>query len=71
MIVLFQWVSDGSPSHNNAIKIEKPNQFVPLNTNPREFKKVQKMVSCWEYVESGTDIVRNTLSQEQILLGIR
>ncbi|XP_023339360.1 protein hu-li tai shao isoform X3 [Eurytemora carolleeae] len=39
-----KWVSDGSPSHNNAIKIEKPNQFVPLNTNPREFKKVQKMM---------------------------
>ena len=37
-----KWVADGSPSHNNPIKIEKPNQFVPLNTNPKEFKKVQK-----------------------------
>jgi len=37
-----KWVADGSPSHSNPIKIEKPNQFVPLNTNPKEFKKVQK-----------------------------
>jgi hypothetical protein len=37
-------VTDGSPSHSTPIKIEQPNQFVPLNTNPKEFKKVQKMV---------------------------
>jgi len=39
-----KWVSDGSPSHSTPIKIEKSNQFVPLNTNPKEFKKVQKMM---------------------------
>jgi len=39
-----KWVTDGSPSHSTPIKIEKPNQFVPLNTNPKEFKKVQKMM---------------------------
>ena len=43
MIVL-QWVSDGSPSHSHATKIENNNQFVPVNTNPKEFKKVQKLV---------------------------
>ena len=45
MIVLFQWVTDGSPSHSTPIKIESSNQFVPLNTNSKEFRKVQKMVS--------------------------
>jgi len=39
-----KWVSDGSPSHSTPIKIEEGNQFVPLNTNPKEFKKVQKMM---------------------------
>jgi len=39
-----KWVTDGSPSHSTPIKIEAPNQFVPLNTNPKEFKKVQKMM---------------------------
>ena len=45
MIVLLQWVADGSPSHSTPIKIENSNQFVPVNTNPKEFKKVQKLVS--------------------------
>jgi len=39
-----KWVNDGSPSHSTPIKVESPNQFVPLNTNPKEFKKVQKMM---------------------------
>merc|ERR1719187_1265601 len=37
-----KWVSEGSPSHSTPIKVDSPNQFVPLNTNPKEFKKVQK-----------------------------
>merc|ERR1719369_217138 len=37
-----KWVTDGSPSHSTPIKLESPTQFVPLNTNPKEFKKVQK-----------------------------
>ena len=49
MIVLLQWVNDGSPSHSTPIKVESPNQFVPLNTNPKEFKKVQKMVSSQSF----------------------
>lgn len=39
-----KWVSDGSPSHSHATKIENSNQFVPANTNPKEFKKVQKLM---------------------------
>merc|ERR1719312_1673239 len=39
-----KWVSDGSPSHSHATKIENNNQFVPVNTNPKEFKKVQKLM---------------------------
>ena len=45
IVLLFQWVSEGSPSHSTPIKVDSPNQFVPLNTNPKEFKKVQKAVS--------------------------
>jgi len=39
-----KWVSEGSPSHSTPIKIESSNQFVPVNTNPKEFKKVQKLM---------------------------
>jgi len=39
-----KWVTDGSPSHSTPIKIESSNQFVPLNTNSKEFRKVQKMM---------------------------
>lgn len=39
-----KWVNDGSPSHSTPIKIESPNQFVPLDTNTKEFRKVQKMM---------------------------
>merc|ERR1711874_553767 len=31
-------------SHSHATKIENNNQFVPVNTNPKEFKKVQKLM---------------------------
>jgi len=39
-----KWVSDGSPSHSHATKIENNNQFVPTDTNPKEFKKIQKLM---------------------------
>ena len=45
MIVLLQWVAEGSPSHSTPVKIENSNQFVPLKTDPKEFKRVQKLVS--------------------------
>ncbi|XP_040567402.1 protein hu-li tai shao isoform X2 [Lepeophtheirus salmonis] len=37
-----KWVADASPSHSTPIKVESPNQFVPLGTTKREFKKIQK-----------------------------
>lgn len=37
-----KWVSDGSPSHSTPIPIESPNQFVPMGTSKKEFKKLQK-----------------------------
>ena len=43
--LLLQWVQDGSPSHSTPIKVESPNQFVPLGTTKKEFKRVQQAVS--------------------------
>lgn len=42
-----QWVADGSPTHSTStpVKVESALQFVPTNTNPKEFKTIQKMVS--------------------------
>jgi len=37
-----KWVQDGSPSHSTPIKVESPNQFVPLGTSKKEFKRVQQ-----------------------------
>merc|ERR1712008_462127 len=36
-----KWVQDGSPSKSTAIPIESPNQFVPLGTSKKEFRKLQ------------------------------
>lgn len=44
-IVCWQWVADGSPTHSTAVRIENPLQFVPPGTNPKEFKKLQQLVS--------------------------
>merc|ERR1719282_1922992 len=41
---VYQWVADGSPSHSTPVKIETSNQFVPTGTNPKEFKRVQKLM---------------------------
>lgn len=41
-----QWVSDGSPTHSSTpFKIDSALQFVPKNTNPKEFKQLQQQVS--------------------------
>ncbi len=40
-----QWVADGSPSKSTPIKVESPNQFVPMGTSKKEFKKIQAAVS--------------------------
>lgn len=36
-----KWVQDGSPSKSTAIKVESPNQFVPLGTSKKEFRRLQ------------------------------
>merc|ERR1712079_141052 len=36
-----KWVQDGSPSHSTPIKVESPNQFVPLGTSKKEFRRIQ------------------------------
>lgn len=40
----FQWVSETSPNSSMHFKMDGPLQFVPKNTNPIEFKKLQKQV---------------------------
>lgn len=48
--LLLQWVQDGSPSHSTPVKVDSPNQFVPLGTNKKEFKKLQQAVSMKFFV---------------------
>merc|ERR1712079_90796 len=36
-----KWVQDGSPSHSTPIKVDSPNQFVPLGTSKKEFRRIQ------------------------------
>lgn len=44
--VCLQWVADGSPTHSSTpVKIDAALQFVPKNTNPKEFKLLQQQVS--------------------------
>ncbi|XP_046975320.1 protein hu-li tai shao isoform X1 [Vanessa cardui] len=39
-----EWVQDGSPAHSSTpVKIDTL-QFVPKNTNPKEFKKLQQQI---------------------------
>lgn len=46
-----QWVSDGSPTHSSTpVKIDGALQFVPKNTNPKEFKQLQQQVSTDRYI---------------------
>ena len=39
-----KWVADGSPSHSTPVKIETSNQFVPMGSDPKEFRRVQKLM---------------------------
>lgn len=40
-----EWVADGSPTHSSTpVKIDAALQFVPKNTNPKEFKKLQQQI---------------------------
>ncbi|XP_061385079.1 uncharacterized protein LOC116776874 isoform X8 [Danaus plexippus] len=38
-----EWVQDGSPAHSTPVKIDTL-QFVPKNTNPKEFKQLQQQI---------------------------
>ncbi|CAA9995366.1 unnamed protein product, partial [Nesidiocoris tenuis] len=41
-----KWVADGSPTHTSTpVRIDVAMQFVPKNTNPKEFKKLQQQGS--------------------------
>lgn len=45
LVLSVQWVADGSPTHSSTpVRIESALQFVPKNTDPREFKKLQQQV---------------------------
>ncbi|CAH1282368.1 unnamed protein product [Diabrotica balteata] len=41
-----KWVAEGSPSHSSStpVKIESALQFVPIGTNPKEFKQKQQQI---------------------------
>ncbi|KAL7039080.1 hypothetical protein ACKWTF_009793 [Chironomus riparius] len=39
-----KWVAEGSPTHSTPVKIDNALQFVPSNTNPREFKRIQQQI---------------------------
>jgi adducin len=39
-----KWVAEGSPTHSTPVKIDGALQFVPTNTNPKEFKKLQQQI---------------------------
>ncbi|XP_011312137.1 uncharacterized protein hts isoform X2 [Fopius arisanus] len=40
-----KWVSEGSPTHSSTpVRIDSALQFVPKNTNPREFKTLQQQI---------------------------
>ncbi|CAL8078267.1 unnamed protein product [Orchesella dallaii] len=39
-----KWVAEGSPTHSTPVKIEHSLQFVPKNTDPKEFKKLQQQI---------------------------
>ncbi|GLH07474.1 Protein hu-li tai shao [Gryllus bimaculatus] len=40
-----EWVAEGSPTHSSTpVRIESALQFVPKNTDPREFKKLQQQI---------------------------
>ena len=45
-----QWVADGSPSKSTPIKVESPNQFVPMGTTKKEFKKIQAAVRIHDLI---------------------
>jgi hypothetical protein len=68
---VLQWVADGSPTHSTAVRIENSLQFVPKGTDPKEFKKLQQLVSkfCGESLIVsflGTEVASLMLSLNMI-----
>ena len=49
-LLVLQWVADDSPSKSTPIRVENANQFVPLGTSKKEFKKIQAAVSSMSKV---------------------
>ncbi|XP_065564508.1 protein hu-li tai shao-like isoform X4 [Artemia franciscana] len=39
-----KWVADSSPTHSTPVKVDPALQFVPVGTNPKEFKLKQKAI---------------------------
>ncbi|EAT36851.1 AAEL011105-PA [Aedes aegypti] len=40
-----KWVAEASPTHSSTpVKIDSAMQFVPPNTNPKEFKRIQQQI---------------------------
>ncbi|XP_062707638.1 protein hu-li tai shao isoform X3 [Aedes albopictus] len=40
-----EWVAEASPTHSSTpVKIDSAMQFVPPNTNPKEFKRIQQQI---------------------------
>ncbi|XP_053693031.1 protein hu-li tai shao isoform X3 [Sabethes cyaneus] len=40
-----EWVAEASPTHSSTpVKIDSALQFVPPNTNPKEFKRIQQQI---------------------------
>ncbi|XP_034940527.1 protein hu-li tai shao isoform X8 [Chelonus insularis] len=47
-----KWVSDGSPTHSSTpVRIDSALQFVPKNTNPKEFKQLQQQIKDYRRSE--------------------
>ncbi|XP_034940521.1 uncharacterized protein hts isoform X3 [Chelonus insularis] len=47
-----EWVSDGSPTHSSTpVRIDSALQFVPKNTNPKEFKQLQQQIKDYRRSE--------------------
>lgn len=75
VLSVWQWVAEGSPSHTSTpVKIENALQFVPKNTNPKEFKKLQQQVcllwySCWTELYFNPFLINVIISIVNCLLG--
>jgi hypothetical protein len=64
---VLQWVADGSPSHSTPIKLESPNQFIPLGTSKKEFKRIQAAVSFHSRRPAGgSEVVEHSMTNPEV-----